>query len=300
MTFFSCQENLDNDGLKNSDQKELIIDEALQATIIEELLQDVDMYSELGESLTKSAEIEGGCPMVTIERPGSKPFWPRTITLDFGEGCEKNGKMKSGIMVIEKSAPWHESGSVRKVTFENYMVDDIAIEGEKTITNITGEGEHPTFEIKAKLVLTSVNKQDKKVVVTREVIKIQEWLAGYRQRGVRNHILITGESEIVRKVGEGEEADEKTIEKGYNSLLIVQGCRFPQSGVTDFEVNTFDGLELEFSLDYETTGAGGDRCQENCDCIATLSWGNEDNGGYEVIDLSDKWWKKARENGSED
>lgn len=296
LTGISCQDNLVNNNQKKDDQKELIIDEVLQSVFVDELLQEIDIYSELGESLTKSAEIEGGCPMVTIERPGSEPFWPRTITLDFGEGCEKNGKIKSGIMVIEKSAPWNKPGALRKVTFQNYAVDGVSIAGEKELVNISEKEGDPTFEIKAELILTHVNKDGKEVVVTREVSKTQEWLEGYRDKEVLNQILLTGKSEIVRKVGDAE----KTIEKEYNSILIVQGCRFPQSGVTRFEVNTYDDLKLEFAMDYGTSGSEETKCGENCDCTATLSWGTEDEGGSEDIDLSVRWWKKARENNNDD
>lgn len=287
LTIFSCQKSMVDDEQISENQKELIIEETIQSTILDDLLSDIDLYSELGEGWAKSAEIEGGCPLVTIERPGSAPFWPRKITLDFGDGCEKNGKVKSGIMVIEKSAPWKDSGAKREVTFDNYKVDDVSIEGKKELKNITEDGGNPTFKIEANLTLTSKNDSGEVIVVTRKVEKEQEWLAGFGDRAIPNQISLTGESNIVKTVG----SDEKTIKKEFNAILIVQGCRFPQSGVTDFKVKTYDGLELQFALDYGTEGSAGEKCKENCDCYATLSSGD----GSEDIDLSDKWWKKARE-----
>lgn len=283
---FSCQDTLVPDNQMNDDQKELIIEEALQSTILDDLLRDIDIYSALGEGWTKSAEIEGGCPIITIERPGSAPFWPRKITLDFGDGCEKNGKVKSGIMVIEKSGPWKESGSKREVTFDNYKVDNLLIEGKKELTNITEGDGNPTFKIEANLTLTSKSDSGKVVIVTRKVEKEQEWISGFNDKDVPKQVYLTGQSDIVKTVGD----EEKTIKKEFTSILIVSGCRFPQTGVTDFKVNTFDGLELEFALDYGTEGVASDKCKESCDCIATLTSGDQS----EDIDLSAKWWKKAR------
>lgn len=278
---FSCDKKEAVKSDLSADQKELIIDEALQSSVIDDLLNDIDSYSELGEGLLKSAQTEEICPVITIEKPESKPFWPRTVTLDFGDGCDKSGKMKSGKIIMEKSAPWREPGAERKVTFENYVVDGVSIEGTKTLTNISEEGENPTFKIEADLVFTFTNKNDEEVVVSRKIEKTQEWLAGYRDKDVKKQVVLSGESKVVKKIGD----DEKNIEKTFDSILLVAGCRFPQDGITKFEVNTFDGDKLEFVLDYATTGVSGDKCSADCDCTATLIVDDVS----EDIDLSERW-----------
>ncbi|MEN8115583.1 MAG: hypothetical protein ABFS16_01310 [Bacteroidota bacterium] len=286
ITIFSCQDDSIQKEDLNDNQKELIIDEALQATIVEDLLADIDIYSALGEEL-KSAEITGGCPMITIEKPGSAPFWPRKITLDFGDGCDKRGKMKSGKMIIEKSGPWHEVGSIRRISFENYKVEGTSIGGVKEIENITEKDGNPTFLIEAELEMAWVKNDTLNITVTRKISKTQEWITGFRNKDEGRKVVINGDVEVVKTVN----GEVKTIEKSLNEITIAAGCRFPQSGITEFEVVTFDDLELEFSLDYGTEGEASEKCKENCDCIATLSW--DDNS--ENIDLSAKWWKKARE-----
>lgn len=277
----------------SEDQKDIVIDEALQSAVLDDILQDIDTYSFLGEGL-KSAET-GGCPAVTIQRPGSAPFWPRTITLDFGDGCDKNGKIKLGKMIIEKSGPWFEAGSIRKVTFENFVVDGMSIDGEKEIENITPVGGNPTFAIDAEMDLAWTKNDTLDITVHREMDKTQEWILGFRNKDVRGQIILNGETEITRTVN----GVEKSIEKTYNDISVVFGCRFPQMGVTEFKVTTFDGIELEFTLDYGTEGAAGEKCRENCDCIATLSVEDQTT---EDIDLSERWrkWTKEKKKGKDD
>lgn len=292
ISLFSCQDDGESiDNAASEDTKDLIIDEVLQSAILDDLLQDIDTYSLFGEGL-KSVET-GGCPEVTIQRPGSNPFWPQTITLDFGEGCEKYGKVKSGKMMIEKSGPWFESGSIRRVTFENFVVDGISIDGVKEIENISVEGGNPTFTIGAELDMEWVKNDTLNISVSRVVNKTQEWIFGFKDKDVKSQILLNGEEEITRTVN----GETKIIEKKYNDISIVFGCRFPQAGVSEFEVITFDGQELEFLLDYGTEGEASEKCREHCDCIATLIF---DEDKSEDIDLSNRWWKQAKENNKKD
>lgn len=292
LVVFSCQNDGDVQPEQISEeQKDLIIDEALQSAILDDLLQDIDTYSLLGEGL-KSAET-GGCPALTIQRPGSKPYWPRTIKLDFGDGCEKNGKMKSGIMKIEKSGPWYESGSKRTVTFENYMVDGMSIDGEKVIENVTVGDGAPTFSIDAKLDLAWVKNDTLNITVHREIYKTQKWTFGFRNKDIKGQIVLNGNSEIVKTIN----GEVKTIEKTYTDISIVFGCRFPQAGVTEFEVKTYNGVELDFALDYGIEAEASEKCRKECDCIATLIIEETDS---ENIDLSARWWKQVKDKNTKD
>jgi len=303
---FACQDNLKNENLLNDDQKELIIDEALQSILIDELLSDIDAYSDFGEGLLKSASVlADDCPVnVTVDRPDEKPYWPRTVTLDFGDGCTNaRGKLKSGIMIIEKSAPWRESGATRRVTFDGYTVDGKLFEGVKELVNKTEEGGDPTFEIAAELRISYMKtrkneegeNEEVEVVVERKVNKTQVWVADtYRDKDwSNNQFYLTGESKIVKVVGN----EKKEIKKEYEEIWIKRGCRFPQGGVKKFKVTTFDGLELKFVLDYNATEDGpGEKCGDGCDCMAMLTYDKE----QELLDLSERWWKQVRDKSKED
>ncbi len=279
----ACQDNnVPEDEQISDEQKTIIIEEALQSAILDDLLKDIDIYSALGEGL-KSADM-GGCPAVTIEKPGSAPFWPRTITLDFGDGCEHNGKVKSGKMIIVKSGPWHEADSKRTISFENYVVDGMSINGNKEIKNITTEGGNATFKINAELDLAWVKNDTLNISVHREINKTQEWIFGFRDRDVRGQVVLNGNSDITRSVN----GETKTIKKTYNDISILFGCRFPQSGTTNFDIKS-SAVNLKFTLDYATSaGSPEEKCSENCDCMATLIMNGHDSVD---IDLAARWRK---------
>ncbi|MCB0520786.1 MAG: hypothetical protein H6577_21610 [Lewinellaceae bacterium] len=75
-----------------------------------------------------------GCPTVTVE-PADASF-PRTITIDFGDGCEgPYGRIRKGKIIVEQSAAIWEEGSVRTATFDQFFVDNAQIEGLRTIIN---------------------------------------------------------------------------------------------------------------------------------------------------------------------
>lgn len=288
-TLFACQDDtvMEQDEM-NAENKELIIDEALQSAIVDDIMADIDLYSALGEGL-KSAEIEGGCPTVTTEYVENK--WPRTVVIDYGEGCEKNGKVKEGKMIIEKSDKWWTSGAVRRVTFDGFKIDGKWIGGVKEIVNKTEEEGNPTFLIEGNIVMEWMKNDTTEMRVKRTFSKTQEWIIGFRDNEIKAEFIINGTTTIEKRVN----TTEKTITKVFSDMKLAAGCRFPQAGVTSFEVNTYDNLSLVFELDYGTEGAASDKCQENCDCYATLSWYEGETKKSEDIDLSVKWWEKARE-----
>lgn len=62
--------------------------------------------------------------------------YPRTIVLDFGDGCTGPGGVeRAGVLHIEVSGPMNEAGSVCTVTFENFSVNGNALEGTRTTTS---------------------------------------------------------------------------------------------------------------------------------------------------------------------
>lgn len=76
-----------------------------------------------------------GCPTVTwADTPGS---YPNTITLDFGTGCVGTyGHTKSGKLIIEVTGDLYTTGSIRSMSTENFFVDDVEVEGTRSVTNL--------------------------------------------------------------------------------------------------------------------------------------------------------------------
>ncbi|ATL47028.1 hypothetical protein COR50_07420 [Chitinophaga caeni] len=63
--------------------------------------------------------------------------WPKTVTVDFDAGCTDSSRVRSGKMKIVLSAPLLSTNSTATVTFENYKVNNVAVQGEVLITNLS-------------------------------------------------------------------------------------------------------------------------------------------------------------------
>lgn len=80
----------------------------------------------------------GVCPNILIET--EEGGWPRTITLDYGDGTElANGRIIAGIIEIFQTAPRTENGAVRTVTFIDFNIDGIGIAGTIVKTFLVDE-----------------------------------------------------------------------------------------------------------------------------------------------------------------
>lgn len=75
-----------------------------------------------------------GCPAVTWS--ADRGTFPNTCTIDYGTGCTaRNGRVISGQITVEVSAPYFEQGSVRTTSTDNLTVDGNAISYTRTVTN---------------------------------------------------------------------------------------------------------------------------------------------------------------------
>ena len=83
----------------------------------------------------------GDCAKITVSPNDST--YPKTITIDFGDSCVgRDGKLRSGIITINLTAPLRKPGSVVTVSLSNYFVNHIHIEGTKTISNLSDTATH--------------------------------------------------------------------------------------------------------------------------------------------------------------
>ena len=92
--FTSCEK--DNLGSVDVSVAE---DDALTDLIYEDAFFEVEeameeMESMIYDGVKKSASMET-CKVITVEQPDDSTFWPRTITVDYGEGCTGiNGRIR--------------------------------------------------------------------------------------------------------------------------------------------------------------------------------------------------------------
>jgi len=80
-------------------------------------------------------------PCVTITAEPNDTTFPKTVTVNYGDGCVcRDGKLRKGKVVLYFSTPPRKSGAVLKITLQDYYVNRAHIEGVKTITNLSANG----------------------------------------------------------------------------------------------------------------------------------------------------------------
>src|SRR5215203_5762648 len=83
----------------------------------------------------------GDCAEITITPNDST--YPKTITINFGNGClGRDGKFRSGAIVVHLTAPLRRPGSVVTISFRNYYLNRVHLEGSKIISNLSDPPVH--------------------------------------------------------------------------------------------------------------------------------------------------------------
>jgi hypothetical protein len=116
-------------------------------TYADALFEDVDnlVNTELttldgnGYSATalKSANADA-CYTVSVDHPDSTHF-PKQVYINFGEGCSVvfNGDTitRKGQIIISVTDRWYKNGAQHTVSFNDFFINGVKIEGSKTTTN---------------------------------------------------------------------------------------------------------------------------------------------------------------------
>lgn len=199
----------------------------------------------------------GPCTTITVE-PNDTTY-PRKVTIDFGEGCLcRDGRYRSGAVILDFSAPLRRAGSVLTITLRDYYVDRAHIEGVKTIENESADG----------AIKYSVKVEDGKITwpggrgFTYTGSKTVTQTDGMGTRTVRDDVYsVEGSSET-------DYASGIVVKKTTETPLIKPvACGWFVKGILKIQIN-----DRTLYIDF---GDG------DCDNQATLSW----SGGERVITL---------------
>ncbi len=194
----------------------------------------------------------GKCPGVKVT--ATNDSYPKTITLDYGTGTSLNhGRVLKGVIVIEISAPPRTDGATHKVTYKNFAVDTITINGTATVLY---SGDNKT---------KSVNTYNEEVVFKytngKEVKwkgqKTREWKAGLSTPMDMTDDVITINGTVNAEITGGDKYKKEIV-----NLVRKGGCWFIVQGTVKLTING----NLYSTLDY---GTG------ECDAKATLKKGTE-------------------------
>lgn len=175
------------------------------------------------------------CPLVKIESESGD--YPKTITLDYGDSTLlRNGKVLSGVVMIEISGPrWSEDYS-RLVTYQDFGVDSLLINGTASVAFTRGEDVFRTFESTITFTLADGT------TVNRESVRQWQWIAGLDTDvdQTDDMIQITGYTNA--KTSDGDVYKKEIVDP----LIRIRDCRFIVQGVVEITLNG----ELISSLDY--------------------------------------------------
>jgi hypothetical protein len=198
----------------------------------------------------------GQCATITVTPNDST--YPKKITIDFGDGCiGADGKFRKGAIYIYLTGPIRKSGSVMTITFHDFFLNRAHIEGTKTVSNLSENGN----------IIYTVQVTGGKVTLPNG--------RGYSYEGLRYVKQIEGGStHIVRDDVYSIEGRSKTtfnngvtINLNTETPLIKKvACPWISDGKLKIVIN-----DRVLFLDYGAPNNG------DCDNKALLSWNNGSN-----------------------
>ena len=113
---------------------------------------------------------------VTVTDSGEDDY-PRTLTLDFGEGCTgPGGVTRSGIIEIVLTGDMSDIGSVRTTTFDNFQVHNMTLTGTRIFTNVGPNDEENQAMVGQDHAMTLTRNNH---TVTRTYVGTLAWLEGF-------------------------------------------------------------------------------------------------------------------------
>ncbi len=194
---------------------------------------------------------------ITIE-PFNYTEFPKTITVDFGEGTTgDDGKVRTGKIIITLENGWINTiGYAYTTTFENYTQSGNQIEGTHTVYRLEDNGDMPVYSV------TITNG----IVTKTDGTKIY-----YSQETTRTHVVGWNTSlNLEDDAYEVEGNQYGTTSSGYEYTVTTNAdtpiyygpigeCAYIRSGILNLEVDSLDAI-----LDY------GDM-SENCDDDLTVT-----------------------------
>lgn len=204
----------------------------------------------------------GNCATVTITPNDST--YPKTITIDFGNGClGLDGKFRSGAIIIHLTAPLRRPGSVVTITFRNYFVNRVHLEGTKIISNLS---DPPAHKWSVQVVGGKVTFPSGRGW-SYQSLKVKTQVAGMDTRIVRDDVYeITGRSQTEFNGG-------LTITLNTETALVKKvACPWISDGKLKIKIN-----DRVLYLEYGFPNSG------QCDNKALLTWNN--GAGQRVIIL---------------
>lgn len=250
----SCNE--ENETPSSTEETETATTEASIDAAFEDLddLAGVvlEQTSESGGRISQFEEDDRLCEGV-FSMEGSKESG--TITLDFGDGCiDKRGNLRKGKIVIDYQGRRFEPGSVATTTPVGFSINDMVIEGIRTVENISDNIESaPTFH--TTLADGKITWPDG-TIATRTADKTSVLLRDANP--VNDQLLVTGAGSGTTRKGVAYNMTITDTLVYQKSCRPVKRGRIPVAGVKVFETD-----DKTITIDF-----GDGECDGKIDIIA--------------------------------
>jgi hypothetical protein len=226
---------------------------------VDAVMNTMDFIGYIIPAQKSELEVFATCKVITVDQPEGS-FWPRTVTIDYGEGCTIGERTRKGKIIISISGPMWKEGSMRVVSFDNFYVNDHKIEGVRTVTN---EGRHTEGLYEGKIYV-SIILEDGKVTtpdgleISKEVNRTRTFVEGEDSKwDTRDDIW------YIEGIATGINRNGVAFTREITSPLWKEiGCRFITRGTVLISVEG----RPDAILDY---GEG------DCDPIVTITVGDE-------------------------
>ena len=148
--FFACKKD-DKTGVDEK-QDQLTISAAERETEINAIYEDA--FTEAIDVNSRETGLNGqnrqAVPVKGLARcdemelsfdPADLITFPKTITLNYGEACtDNNGRTRKGKIIIVVNKMFWQNGATAVITFENYSLNGIKVEGTQTLQNLSSNG----------------------------------------------------------------------------------------------------------------------------------------------------------------
>jgi len=230
--FIACDKNdtmqedlsVENIDLKTA-ETEAVIDEATDETSV--IIEEAYLTEEY--PTTKSNALERYLPdCVTITKVITQNM--KTVTIDFGEGCElRNGNFVSGKIIMEYEKNPEAATKTISYTYEDFYFNDKNVTGGGSIFRELSNknGNHQSTK---KFDIT-ITWQDG-LVASKKGVKIREWIEGFDTIAWGDNVfLITGNGIFTKK--NGTVISTEIIEPLRRELA----CKFLVSGIVSLTKN---------------------------------------------------------------
>ena len=213
------------------------------------------------------------CPDVEITE-GENDGYPKTITLDYGDSTVlRNGKVLSGVIVIEISAPRYTQEYLRQVTYTNFGVDSLLVNGTAQVE--VDKVDTMFRKIESDLTFTLADG----TVITRSSERVWQWIAGLDTEDDQSDDMVTISGGVVATITWTDGSSQTYTKEITTPLKRIAYCRYIVDGVVEVYLDD----NLVSVLDY-----GYSESDDDCDQYAKLSTSE----GDEIIDLSVHNWKE--------